>query len=288
MVDKTYNIAPNSDTVIILRDPLVNFAVWDKEIDSIISPPKREADVPTNARIRSQESVIEIPRKATPQSIFGGKNLRAAISNTNHVTKEPIDELPSITTPQSGESSSTRVPMGGIHYRVSSAHLKSASKTFEKALSGDWTESIRKDDGRHYVIVHDWDEAALFTLLNIVHLKNRQITRKPDLDFLAKMAVLVDYYGCNEAVEMYSDTWVNWAREKSPVPTTYCRELILWLCVSAVFRVSDIFKTASNIAIHWSSDGSLRSLELPIPSIVVSKSVWPNWELQSLIQSSSY
>lgn len=144
-----------------------------------------------------------------------------------NVSTDTTQEVPNVHP-----AASRKVSTGGIHYHCSAAHLKLASKTFEKSLSGDWAESIRKDDGRYHIVVEDWDENALLTLLNIFHLKTRQLPEEMDDEKLTKLAVLMDYYDCAETTGTFTDVWLD--RMRNRVPSTYCRELILWICVFAV------------------------------------------------------
>jgi hypothetical protein len=268
MADKTYDIVSEPDTVIILRNPLVEFAVWDRPND-VSNAPEEES----KASVTSD--IILTPK--TPKSTEGTISQSTIVKNTSPRSESSESRVgedhgkPKTGKPQPKESASTKVPVGGIHYLVSSAHLKVASKTWRKALSGSWAESIRKDDGHCYLTVYDWDEIALLTLLNIIHLRNRQVIRETDLDLLTKIAILVDYYNCDEAIEMYSTAWVETVRRKSPVPSTYCRPLILWLCVSSIFQVADIFESATNVAIHWATNTTLRTLDLPIAATVVGR-----------------
>jgi hypothetical protein len=267
MADKTYDIVSEADTVIVLRNPLVEFAVWDKPNDISSAPDDCKASAASDNDMTPR--TVEDTKDTTQPSIIS-KNT----SPTDETSESRVAEdygKPKTGKPQPKESVSTKIPVGGIHYLVSSAHLKVASKTWRKALSGNWAETIRKDDGRCYLTVHDWDETALLTLLNIIHLRNRQVVRETDLDLLTKIAILVDYYNCDEAIEMYSAAWVETVRRKSPVPSTYCRPLILWLCVSSIFRVADIFESATNVAIHWATNATLRTLDLPIAATVVGR-----------------
>jgi hypothetical protein len=268
MADKTYDIVSEHDTVIVLRNPLVEFAVWDRPTDISTAPEEDSKAIVTS-------DIISTPKKpgstegTLSQSIIGKNTSPKSETSESRVAED--HGKPKTGKPQPKESASTKVPTGGIHYLVSSAHLKVASKTWKKALSGNWAETIRKDDGRCYLTVYDWDEVALLTLLNIIHLRNRQVIRETDLDLLTKIAILVDYYNCDEAIEMYSTAWVETVRRKSPVPSTYCRPLILWLCVSSIFRVADVFESATNVAIHWATNTTLRTLDLPIAATVVGR-----------------
>lgn len=53
----------------------------------------------------------------------------------------------------------------------------------------------------------DVDETALEIVLNVIHLKKRRVPKIVNVELLARIAVLVDYYECAEAVEAFSSIW---------------------------------------------------------------------------------
>lgn len=65
-------------------------------------------------------------------------------------------------------------------------------------------------------------------LLNIFHLQTKQVPRVINLELLAKVDVLVDYYECGEAIEMFTAMWINEVK-KTAIPSVYCRDLVLWI-----------------------------------------------------------
>tara|TARA_R110002003_G_scaffold46_1_gene3708 strand:- start:12 stop:491 length:480 start_codon:yes stop_codon:yes gene_type:complete len=145
---------------------------------------------------------------------------------------------------------------------------------FMRALGeAGWSESKpSEDDGLFHITADEWDADAFLILLNIMHLRNRQIPRKLPLEMLAKIAVLVDYYECGEAVEMFTSLWIDHLKNVSALPLTYCRDLVLWIWVSWVFDIGDYFFLTTAAAIK-EIDGTLRALDLPIPSRVIGKSL---------------
>jgi hypothetical protein len=96
------------------------------------------------------------------------------------------------------------------------------------------------------------------------------VPRLIDLELLAKVAVLVDYYKCYEAVELFVELWLRELKGELPLPKQVCRELILWLCVSWVFGDADVFTSVTSIAVRY-CQGPLETLGLPIPKSVVGK-----------------
>jgi hypothetical protein len=150
-----------------------------------------------------------------------------------------------------------------------------------------WAESCQdKEDGLFHITAEDWDADAFLVVLNIFHVQNRKTPRTVSLETLAKIAVVVDYYECHEAVEIFTAMWIKELRENipriprftydevlyfnvNPVPTRYCRDLVLWLSVSWIFDLPEEFKKATLMAIRHSHE-DLRTLGLPIPSWVSS------------------
>jgi len=229
----------------VLQNPLQAFAAWGQPAVSAVV-------ITTKPPVTGSST----SKGSAPSSLFDD----GAAADAGAVTKFA----------RSGTDGQNMAELPGVHYHCSAAHLNVASTTFCKAVSGGWAGSKPQADGRRYIVVQDWDETALLIILRILHLRNRQVPRTIDLETLAKLAVLVDYYDCTEAVETYTTSWIASAVSSSPVPTSYCRELILWLCISTVFRSKSEFDAASQVAVRCSNDPVLRTLNLPIPVVVTS------------------
>ncbi|KAI3537971.1 hypothetical protein CSPX01_09768 [Colletotrichum filicis] len=159
-----------------------------------------------------------------------------------------------------------------VRYLVSSRHLALASRYFSTKLSGPWIEaSVRVIDGCYHMEATDWDPEALLILMQIIHGKTRSVPRQVDFEMLAKLAVLVDYYDCHEVIEVFYSLWIEPLRED--LPSLYCRDSVLWLLISHVFREDAIFKDMTGLAVLQSAD-PIQTMELPIPSIVVDLVDW--------------
>lgn len=156
---------------------------------------------------------------------------------------------------------------GIIKFFVSSNHLRLASPVFERMLTGGWAEgSALRTRGIAEIKVQSTKATALFTLLNIIHGRTRKVPRKVSLDLLTQLAVLVDYYECHEAVEVFSKIWIKaW---KNRWPDRYGYDVIRWLCISWVFRDGRIFKNMTRI-LQRQATNPLQTFELPIPSRIV-------------------
>ena len=156
------------------------------------------------------------------------------------------------------------------YIRVSAKHISFASPVFKELLTGDWKESVTfREKGSVELTMEGWDLEALLILLRAIHGLHDNVPRKLNLEMLAKIAVLLDYYQCKEAVGFFTDSWVSTLEDK--VPTGFLiRDLTMWIWVSWFFRLPIQFKQATSTAMSL-SNGSIHSLGLPIPSRVLVK-----------------
>lgn len=155
-----------------------------------------------------------------------------------------------------------------LRFGLSSALLIDTSSYFKKSLSEQWNAPDPESGYKWTLVGKDWDGEAFLLLMNILHNKARAVPRNIDLEMFAKIAVLVDYYGCHEVVELWADTW------SSPggtfVNSYYSRDTLLKLTISWVFRQRETFRNATKVAIR-ASRGPIQTLDLPIPKLVVGK-----------------
>lgn len=156
-----------------------------------------------------------------------------------------------------------------VTFLVSSRHLILASLVLKAALTGGWKESVaRETDGLLEISTEGWDVEAMAIIMSILHHKWSQVPQEVDLELLAKIAIVVDYYQIYEVVQLIGKIWVE--RLRTALPDSYRRELILWLCISSVFRDNEVFRHVTRVAIrHCPRD--LETLQLPIPSAIVGR-----------------
>jgi hypothetical protein len=266
-----HNIDHAADTVIILKNPLISFVVWDTlevQDDAIALYPAQEA---VNARpvhrTRLGSDVDEFAVDGVEQLAVG-----ESIPDTTEepVIEEPVDDAsPIVENTVEPDMSEGKTNKEEVHYYVSSRHLRLASPTFDSLLTKEkWKEGEPdKDDGLYHVPAEDWDIEALLLLLNVLHHRNRHVPRSLSLEMLAKIAVLIDYYDCAEAVELCTERWIEHLRKTSPVPSGFCRDLMLWMCIAWVLRMPDEFTQTTAIALRQ-VDQELLTLGLPITGCV--------------------
>ena len=110
---------------------------------------------------------------------------------------------------------------------------------------------------------------SFLILMLIIHGRTRAVPRKISLKRLSEMAVLVDYYECYEAVEVFSDMWIDMEqRHVSRISNIIDAER--WLFISWVFQRGAMFQKSSHFLQRCGED-KLLTKELPIPGHVRSE-----------------
>ena len=149
---------------------------------------------------------------------------------------------------------------------VSSNVLRLVSPVFQIMLDGQWAESQVQADGSRHLSLTGFDSMALKHLLNVFHHKTRLIPEVLDVEMLAKMAVIIDYLQCHDAVALVAETW---SKSYKGLPKEqFSRELVLWLFVSTVFKLPHIFDSAAVMAVQHCK-APFNTLGLPIAQNVV-------------------
>jgi hypothetical protein len=275
-----YNIDLFADTVIILKNPCNNFALWDETLGPSHTEDTKLEDEHT-AQARCSDDKTDT-RKLSKKELKQLK--KEASANASHTSSPETESNPAETSHQNSyeEHDSFLEPAAQpsfepskseekeIHYLVSSRHLMLASPWFMRTLTSETSTEAVKDpsDRRYYISARDWDEEAFLILLSIFHIRSRQVPATVSLELLAKIAVLVDYYELAgaEVMERELSGWIAHLR-RDPIPSSYDRDLMLWICVSQVFNMSKEFEQATAVAVR-ESRGHLQTLDLPIHDAV--------------------
>ena len=158
-----------------------------------------------------------------------------------------------------------------VRIRVSSKHLTLASPVFRTMFKNIYNEglSLYSQSNAELPLPYD-NPAAFLIILHLIHGQIRKVPRKIDLWMLTELAILVDKYELLESVEVLLDHWLQ--NLKSAIPLTFNNDLLPWICISWIFKKSEIFKNVTKIA-QAESEGLLEANQLPIPAHVLSKSL---------------
>lgn len=230
-----YEIDPKGDTLFILRNPDAPFAV----------PSTREKWLNALPQHQSSES-----KRQEASITFSEDDATDDTSSSSDV---------SLMAPVEEEEKE-------IQLRLSSQALRIASKYFDTMMCGDWNETQSEPSFKYTVKTTDWDQEALIFLMKIIHHQTRTVPRTVTIEMLAKLAMLVDYYDCREAVEPWVEIWV--PNLKTDLSSYYCRDLLLRLTIAWVFSEYGIFRILTKVIIQRSR-GPIQTMGLAIPKIII-------------------
>ncbi|KAF5667112.1 hypothetical protein FHETE_5815 [Fusarium heterosporum] len=88
-------------------------------------------------------------------------------------------------------------------YKLRSHFLKRTCSYFSGLMSSEWQEANSEPGSKWTVKARDWNHEAVLIVMNILHHNIKAVPRTVILEMLAKIAVIVNYYGCNEAAEQW-------------------------------------------------------------------------------------
>ncbi|EFX00950.1 hypothetical protein CMQ_2031 [Grosmannia clavigera kw1407] len=145
---------------------------------------------------------------------------------------------------------------------VSSRHLCLASSTFKTMLGGPWRESTGSNTRIREVWASDWDAEAFLIVLSLIHGQHLSDYSVPNLEELAKIAVIVDYYDCHDAVELLAEVWIRDLQKE--LPSSYGKQCVLWMFISWVFLRVDILENMARLAVEGCK-GPVQTMGLPLP-----------------------
>jgi hypothetical protein len=247
------------------EESVVFFAPDPPESENFYPPPPRAA--------RGSDASSRRDRSASPPASFWASLKRQAARMA-----EPGEDGHSASPPRPAKEPE-RIILSSheVQCVVSSRHMMLASQYFEKMLSGNSNEATTLRTKRHVSIPLSADLDAMIILLNIVHGISRKVPRQVNLDILSKLAVLVSSLGMLEAVQFFSDTWIdNFQREG--LPKSYNENVLPLLFVFWVFDRPLEFKNMTRIA-QRECDEKLGGdmLEVPIPHSIIGKRNYFDW-----------
>ncbi|KAG6164864.1 hypothetical protein E4U51_004780 [Claviceps purpurea] len=266
MQNLRYDLDPQGDTILVLRRPNTNQPLWE---------PKDEV------------SKLKQKNRTRRRKLFGLDFMSDTEDESSHDEQAPELISPSIDPnvpierdmksgsaekdldTNSQESPQENSDCHEVEFRLSSRHLALASPVFKAMLSGFWKESAPSSDqdngsakpwsplqsgsncqARYELTATEWVVEDFLLLMNIVHGHSGQVPYSVDLETLARMSVLVDYYQCQEVTQFVVGLWIDKLSGRLPsLPTQYGRECVAWIFVSWVFSRRNIFEKMTLLAI---------------------------------------
>lgn len=216
---------------------------------------------------------------------------QAEIAITPHPADRTLDELVSALVVRSddvgsgdrdkvGITASTTIaahteeavvtPRQYVRILVHSRILACASTYFSRMFFIEMLEASQLREGNHaQLTLDDLNSRAITILMDIFHCKTRKVPQHIDLDLLTNIAVAVDYLDCHEAVEMWTNQWVQ--QLDTTVTSEWNAQTLQWLCIASVFGRRPLLSrlmgsTSRKLA------GPMSSRGLPIPIRVIGTS----------------
>ncbi|KAG6265143.1 hypothetical protein E4U48_006066 [Claviceps purpurea] len=264
MKDLQFELDPRGDTILILRNPKTEQLLWEPHEDE--------------AKLKQRNHILR-------QKLFGSE-LMPDDGKTHKSAAWPISAIKPNVPSDSKKARKENSEGNEVQFRLSSRHLALASPVFQTMLNGSWKESapsLHQYEGsdktwaplqngpdcpvRHELTATEWDPKVFLLLMNIIHCRNKLVPLSSDLTTLVKIAVLVDYYQCEEATQLAAGLWIDKLSDK--LPTSYGRDCVAWMFVSWVFSRHEIFENMTKLAIRGSA-GGLGTIHLPFPPKLLS------------------
>lgn len=196
---------------------------------------------PPTPRARGSDASRRDRSASPPASFWAALKRQAALLNVDAVAIENDDDAVS-ENPEPEEADAAEatteeniVTSHEVHCIVSSRHLMLSSRYFEAVLGGEFKEGKMLRAMGH-VDMHflEDDLDSMLILLNIIHGASRKVPRNLSTEDLSKLAMLVSKFGMLEAVDFFSDTWIDHLQREG-LPKSYSREVLKMLYVFWVF-----------------------------------------------------
>ncbi|KAM5386670.1 hypothetical protein ACJZ2D_000633 [Fusarium nematophilum] len=189
---------------------------------------------------------------------------QAALGSASGTLPENVND----DTLAGNDSSSASDETETFRMKVSSRHLILASPVFKEMLAGPFAEGAADGQGLYQIRASEWAPEALTILLDIIHGRHRRVPMALSLEMFAKVAIIVDYYQCQEIVNLFASVWVLALKDK--FPDQYGRDSMLWMLVSWVFSRTREFNRMARLAIKHSY-GPISTDSIPFPPDILAQ-----------------
>jgi hypothetical protein len=156
-----------------------------------------------------------------------------------------------------------------IRILASSSHLRLASSVLRRRLASSWTTNNTVDGSFPTIVEYDWGEEEFLIVLKAMHGHYRDLPEVDNLQDLASIAAIVDYYDCHESIEFKADKWIS--NTSQDLPTTFGRDSMMLWSIAWVFSQGPLFDQMTELArMHCRT--LIDSMDLPIPEQLLGQS----------------
>ena len=140
--------------------------------------------------------------------------------------------------------------------------------------TGNFREAAELKDRQRSVLEIDTSNAIpLLIVILIIHGKTRTIPRKVSLRIFTDIVMVVEYYGCHEVIEVFSELWLGHL-EQTDLPKTYDEDALCWLFISWVFKKYQTFEQITRVIIQTSTQ-EIDTEGIPIPGFIIGDAKHP-------------
>jgi hypothetical protein len=262
MATKTLTFDPDGDLLLILSSAPTD----DTEISNSVSV---ESEISEQSGDEAQGDIAIQPELNSVNEVNGVDSMSA---NSEDLVLNAFLKKDTF--------SKSKRPEIFIHMLVSSKHMILASPVFKAMLQTNIFKEGQKlgANGKVEVPLPEDDPAAFEVVLNAIHGRNKLVPRILSLKLLASISLVVDKYQIAEAVEPFSDSWINALNGDLPqvymLWTESANNTLLWLQVSWVFEKAELFTKMTRLLERGCNEHFPRRINerIVIPDLVISMS----------------
>ena len=156
-----------------------------------------------------------------------------------------------------------------IHIRVSSCHLKFASRVFRVMLEGPWKEETSSSEPFRQIQATGWDALAFAIVLDAIHGRHRGIPEELKTGLVTRIATVIDYYECHDALYVYFEPWKKQDDMSAVSPHVFYKETLLCMYVAWVFSDESMLKKMANLVFRQSEGLSqIDTSDIPLGGVL--------------------
>lgn len=143
-----------------------------------------------------------------------------------------------------------------------------ASPVYKRMLIGGKESQTYQETGAVEVTADGWDLEAFLILLYLIHGYHYEVQRKVSLEMLAKVAVIADFYGCEEVLHTVAEIRITVLEEG--ISAKDGRDLLLWVWTFWFFQLPGHFELSTSRVMMTIEDW-ITAWGLPVPKEVPGK-----------------